>query len=164
LETRLVAWQMAIFLAWVIDVMGGNPHQAQRTVRGPLKINMPAYRMIMRFTRRLLDDSSPLDHNLCKGSKKLASDILRDSLCSHRHSELHLPPKRSLRLVSDAAQRLQALLEVSDMLTEKPELTEMDIIALDVLLAAGRDQAGEVIRLIGQLSAAADNAGAVPRQ
>jgi hypothetical protein len=59
---------------------------------------------------------------------------------------------------------LQALLEVSDMLTEKPELTEMDIIALDVLLAAGRDQAGEVIRLIGQLSAAADNAGAVPRQ
>lgn len=27
-----------------------NPNQAQRTVCGPLKINMPAYRMIMRFT------------------------------------------------------------------------------------------------------------------
>lgn len=50
------------------------------------------------------------------------------------------------------------------MLTEKPELTEMDIIALEVLLEAGREQASEIIRRIGQLSVAAAEAGAVPRQ
>lgn len=94
----------------------------------------------------------------------MTSDILRDCLCAHGHRELHLPPDRSLRPVSDAAQRLQALLDVADMLTEKPELTEMDIIALEVLLEAGREQASEIIRRIGQLSVAAAEAGAVPRQ
>ena len=84
-------------------------------------------------------------------------------MCSDGDRELHLPLDRLLRLVSDAAQRLQALLKVADMLTEKPELTEMDIIALDVLLEAGREQASEIIRLIEHLSGVASEAEAGPR-
>jgi hypothetical protein len=66
--------------------------------------------------------------------------------------------------VSDAAQRLLALLEVADMITEKPELTEMDIIALDVLLVAGREHATDIIRRLAQLSGATEDAKTQPRQ
>lgn len=94
----------------------------------------------------------------------MAMDIQENLTCSHDYSEHHSSIGRLLRPISDAAQRLQALLEVADMLTEKPELTEMDIIALDVVLQAGREDASEIIRRIGQLSAAAGDAGAMPRQ
>jgi uncharacterized protein related to proFAR isomerase len=94
----------------------------------------------------------------------MATDIQEIFTCSHGYREHHSSIGSSLRPISDAAQRLQALLEVADMLTEKPELTEIDIIALDVLLDAGREQASEIIRRIRQLSAAACDAGAMPRQ
>jgi hypothetical protein len=44
-----------------------------------------------------------------------------------------------------AARRLQALLDVADVLTEMPELTEIDTIALEVVLAAARDHANEIV-------------------
>ena len=94
----------------------------------------------------------------------MATDIQENFTCSHSFREHHSSIGRSLRPVSDAALRLQALLEVVDMLTEKPELTEMDIIALDVLLEAGREHASEIIRRIGQLSGAAGDTETLPRQ
>jgi hypothetical protein len=69
-----------------------------------------------------------------------------------------------LRHVSAAAQRLQALLEVADMLTETPEMTEMQVIALDVLLAFGRTQASEVMRQLAQMSGTEWDAKAPPVQ
>lgn len=50
------------------------------------------------------------------------------------------------------------------MLTEQPELTANDIIALDVLLDAGREQANDIIRQIMQLSGTVSNAEAKSRQ
>lgn len=90
-------------------------------------------------------------------------DAQENLKCSDGHVEHQSSIGNSLRPVFNAAQRLQAILEVADMLTEKPELTEMDIMALDVLLKAGREHASEIIRRIGQLSAAVGDAGAVPR-
>jgi hypothetical protein len=59
---------------------------------------------------------------------------------------------------------LDGILKVADMLTEQPKLTANDIIALDVLLDAGREQANEIIGQIGQLSGAVSNAEAKSRQ
>jgi hypothetical protein len=50
------------------------------------------------------------------------------------------------------------------MLTEKLELTEVDTIALDVLLEAGREHASEIIRQIRHLSDEVGNVEALPRQ
>lgn len=91
-------------------------------------------------------------------------EALNNCMCSNGYRGIRTPDDRSLRPVSDAAQRLLALLEVADMLTEKPELTEVDIIALDVLLVAGREHATDIIRLIAQLSGAAEDAKTLPRQ
>lgn len=60
--------------------------------------------------------------------------------------------KASLLPISVAAQRLKSLLEVADMLTEKPELTEMDAVALDVILESARNHTNEIIFWIGKLS------------
>jgi hypothetical protein len=89
---------------------------------------------------------------------------LKNCICSNGYRGFRTPDDRSLRPVSDAAQRLLVLLEVADTLTEKPELTEVDIIALDVLLAAGREHATDIIRLIAQLSGAAEDATTLPLQ
>lgn len=93
----------------------------------------------------------------------MATDILEDCTCLCVHKEPRSTVDGSFRYVSGAAQRLQALLEVADMLTEKPKLTDLDIIALDVLLEASREHTSEIIRRIGQLSSAAGNAEALPR-
>lgn len=61
---------------------------------------------------------------------------------------------KSLDRLTEIAQRLLATLTVADALTEKPELSEMENIALDVLLAAGLDDVRELIRQIEKLSAA----------
>jgi len=92
------------------------------------------------------------------------ADRLENRTCSCGHKEHRLAADRSLRGVSDAAQRLLALLQVADMLTEKPKLTELDMIALDVLLDAGREHASEIIRRIGQLADEAGDAEAPARQ
>lgn len=57
-----------------------------------------------------------------------------------------------LQMLSSVAARLHATLQVADFLTEKPELTETDIIALDVLLESGRDSTCELVNLIELLS------------
>jgi hypothetical protein len=61
---------------------------------------------------------------------------------------------KSLDRLTEIAHRLSATLTVADALTEKPQLTEMESIALDVLLAAGLDDVRELIRQIEKLSAA----------
>jgi hypothetical protein len=94
----------------------------------------------------------------------MTSDNFISCLCSHGHSELHLPPEGPLRVIFNAAQRLDGILKVADMLTEQPELTANDIIALDVLLDAGREQANDIIRQIMQLSGTVSNAEAKSRQ
>lgn len=48
------------------------------------------------------------------------------------------------------ARRLHALLDVLDILTEKPTLTESDMAALDVILDAARRQVSEIIWLSEQ--------------
>jgi len=74
--------------------------------------------------------------------------------CSCADAGTALPSARRMRGLSAMAERLQAVVQVADMLTEKPELTEADLVALDVLLAAMRDCAADLIWQIGQLPAA----------
>jgi hypothetical protein len=50
------------------------------------------------------------------------------------------------RHVTDAARRAHVLLDVADILTEKPTLSETDIIALDVVLGAAREHLWEILR------------------
>jgi len=49
-----------------------------------------------------------------------------------------------------AAWRMYTLLEVADILTEKPALSEMDINALEVFLEAARECAREILWSSGQ--------------
>jgi hypothetical protein len=69
----------------------------------------------------------------------------------------------TVRLISDAARRLLEIFNVADVLTEKPDLTETDLIALDVLLIAGRDNAEELIWQIEQLKNPLPSVEAKPR-
>lgn len=94
----------------------------------------------------------------------MATDVFEKCTCLHGDRKPNFPADWSLRAVSESAQRLHSLLNVADMLTEKPELTETDIIALDVLLHAGREHASDIINQIAQLSGAARDTEALELQ
>ena len=66
-----------------------------------------------------------------------------DPSCGHRDAVA--PADTSRRNFSETARRLQAILHVLDVLTEKKDLTEIDLIAIDVLLNTGRDYANALV-------------------
>lgn len=51
----------------------------------------------------------------------------------------------SRQAIFTAARRVYTLLEAAELLTEKPALSETDIIALDVVLEAARDHVSEIL-------------------
>jgi hypothetical protein len=63
---------------------------------------------------------------------------------------------------SETARRLQAILHVIDVLTEKNDVTDMDRIALDVLLSTGRDYVNALVLQIEQLSGVPTSSEAPP--
>lgn len=72
-----------------------------------------------------------------------------DPCCRHRDAVA--PADTSRRNFSETARRLQAILHVLEALTEKKDLTEMDLIAIDVLLNTGWDYANALVLQIDRL-------------
>lgn len=71
--------------------------------------------------------------------------------CQGAPHRLSVIDGRIHRLVTNAARRANVLLDVADILTEKPTLSETDIIALDVVLEAAREDLREILRWSEQL-------------
>ena len=71
--------------------------------------------------------------------------------CQGAPHRLSVIDGRICRLVTDAARRAHVLLDVADILTEKPTLSETDIIALDVVLEVAREHLREILRWSEQL-------------
>lgn len=81
---------------------------------------------------------------------------------SHSHRDAVAPVDTSGRQFSDTARRLQAILQVLDVLTEKNTLTKIDLIAIDVLLNIGLDYANALVLQIEQLSSVSTSQDAAP--